>query len=127
MQTNKFTKILRKNQTPEERKLWFYLKNNNLNNFKFRRQVVIDKFIVDFCCFKKRLIIELDGGQHNATQKMIMDHQRDKYLKQNGFQILRIWNNDITNNFNGVLEKIIDRLQTPSSGCQPPSPVKGRR
>lgn len=80
-----------------------------------------------FAVLKKRLIIELDGGQHNATQKRVRDYQRDEYLKQYGFQILRIWNNDIKNNFNGVLEKIIGLLQTPSSDCHPPSPVKGRR
>ena len=57
---NNIIKILRKNPTPWESKLWYHLRNRNLNGVKFRRQFKIDKYVVDFCCLEKKLIIELD-------------------------------------------------------------------
>lgn len=102
---------LRKNSTIAERKLWRYLRSRDFSNFKFRRQSPIGKFIVDFVCFEKKLVIELDGGQHNEQKEV--DIKRDNWLRKEGFTILRFWNNEVINNINGVLQVIkqtIDKL-----------------
>jgi very-short-patch-repair endonuclease len=125
VQSKSFSKTLRKSLTPEERKLWFLLRDRRLKDFKFRRQVTIDKYIVDFCCFDKRLIIEVDGGQHNDILNIQKDEERDKYLQKQGFRILRFWNGDVNNNEHEVLESILLALINPSSGLRPPSPARG--
>jgi len=104
-------KILRTNQTYEERKVWQALRASRLMSFKFRRQVPIDDFIVDFVCFEQKLIIEIDGGQHLDNKK---DLVRDAKLKAHGYQVLRFWNNQITKNFDGVMAVILHQLQTKS-------------
>lgn len=104
----KLAKNLRKNQTPEEAKLWMLLRNRRFSKFKFRRQFPIDGYIVDFCCLSKRLIIELDGGQHNQNPA---DKDRDEYLEKQGFRVLRIWNNELNQSEEAVLEKIFQTLQ----------------
>lgn len=106
---NKFVTIarrLRKQQTPHERKLWSLLRRKSFENLKFRRQYPIGQYIVDFCCFEKKLIIELDGGGHNDEMQIEKDKLRDKYLKNQGFKILRVWNNEIDSNLDGVFRKI---------------------
>ena len=99
-------KNLRHNMTKEEVKLWNQLKNRQFMNLKFRRQVPIGNYIVDFICINKKLIIELDGGQHNELQNIEYDKSRTEYLEQHGYKVLRFWNNEIWNNFDGVIEKI---------------------
>lgn len=106
----KLTKDLRKNQTPWERKLWFILRNR-FTGYKFRRQFPIDNYIVDFCCLEKRFIIEIDGSGHIEDKNIEKDKKRDKYLNQQGFKILRIWNNDIDYNLDGVYGKILEYLE----------------
>ena len=100
---------LRKLATPQEIILWSRLRNNQLG-YKFRRQHSIGKYIIDFYCPKKRLIVEIDGSQHLETQHDY-DIERDKYLESLGFEVLRFWDNDVNNNLEGVLLKIIDNLQ----------------
>jgi len=97
-------KNLRKNSTDAERALWQQLRAKQLSGIKFRRQQPINKYIVDFVSFEKRVIIELDGGQHaeNAQE----DHERDGILSEEGFKVLRFWNNEVLENLEGVLEKI---------------------
>jgi very-short-patch-repair endonuclease len=95
---------LRKQQTPEERKLWTVLRNRGLDGYKFKRQVPIDIFIVDFLCEEANLIIELDGGQHLEQEEY--DTARTQFLKENGFRVIRFWNNDVKNFFNAVIEAI---------------------
>jgi len=73
---------------------------------KFRRQLKIDKYIVDFCCPSKKLIIELDGGHHIEDSQEKKDHERQLYIENLGYTVLRFYNNDIDNNFSGVMEKI---------------------
>lgn len=97
-------KQLRKNQTEAERILWNRLRLRQIAGIKFRRQQPIESYIVDFMSFEKRLIIEMDGGQHREEQKR--DHERDRILKENGFRIVRFWNNEIFENLEGVLEVI---------------------
>jgi very-short-patch-repair endonuclease len=97
-------KKLRINQTDAEKKIWSKIKNRQLQGFKFKRQVRIENYIVDFICFEKRLIVELDGGQHNDNQK---DLTRDTFLQSQGFHVLRFWNNDVLQNTDVVLNEIL--------------------
>ena len=95
---------LRKAMTEAEKILWYYLQKKQFHNLKFQRQQIIGNYIVDFICFEKKLIIELDGGQHNETNHMESDKKRDEFLQSQGFKIIRIWNNDIFENIDSVLE-----------------------
>lgn len=95
-------KELRKNMTKEERHLWYdYLRNKGV---RFIRQKVIDNYIVDFYCAKARLVIELDGSQHFEDKGIKYDTERTKHLEQYGLTVIRIPNNEINNNFDGVCE-----------------------
>ena len=104
------SKKLRKEQTPWENKLWYYLRAKRFKNFKFRRQLVIAGYIADFCCFDKKLVIELDGGQHNEKENQLNDLERTKILEAQGFQVMRFWNNEIDDNLDGVLDTIYIKL-----------------
>jgi very-short-patch-repair endonuclease len=105
---------LRKNQTPQEKKLWEILKNRQFYGYKFLRQFVIDdKYIVDFICRERNIIIEIDGGQHNQLIEIKYDEKRTLFLKNKGYLIVRFWNNDIDNNIEGVYLKLKDVFQIP--------------
>ena len=103
-------KILRQNMTPQEIKLWKILHNNLFYGLKFRRQVPIGNYVVDFVCENKNLIIEIDGGQHNFDKNIEYDNQRSEYLKNLGYKIIRFWNNEIDENILGVCEAIKQNL-----------------
>ena len=94
---------LRKNSTNAERVLWKHLKMKQVKGLKFRRQQPIGAHIVDFVCFQKKLIIEIDGGQHADN---ISDRKRDKWLIGEGFRIVRFWNQEVLINTKEVLEEI---------------------
>ena len=99
--------ILRTNMTDAENKLWQSLRRKALG-YKFIRQYNIDdKYIADFYCASKKIIIEIDGGQHCDNEK---DKARDCYLRTRGFHVLRFWNNDILQNIDGCLEVIKQNL-----------------
>jgi very-short-patch-repair endonuclease len=100
----KLAKNLRKRSTKAETLLWNNIKARQLEGIKFRRQQPIESFIVDFVSFEKRLVIELDGGQH-AMQKG-RDRERDQTLTSCGFKVLRFWDSDVFENLQGVLETI---------------------
>lgn len=100
---------LRKNLTEAEKYLWYMLRAENLG-VKFRHQTPIGNFIVDFVCYEKKIIIELDGGQHYESTN---DLVRDKWLKSEGFKVLRFWNNEVLENRDGVVLKIIEHLKLP--------------
>ena len=85
-----------------ERKLWYKIKNRQLG-IKFRRQQPTGNYIVDFICFDKRLIIEIDGGEHFENRN---DEIRDRWFKKQGYRVLRFWNNEVLSNVKGVLELI---------------------
>jgi len=102
-------KKLRTNSTEAENYLWYQLRLKNLGA-KFRRQAVIGQYIVDFACFERKLVIEIDGGQHALNQQ---DKERDQWLQGQGFEILRFWNHDVLKNREGVLQKINERLKSP--------------
>ncbi len=100
----KMAKALRKNSTDVERLLWHHLRAKQLEGMKFRRQQLIGRYLVDFVCFEKRVIIEADGGQHSVeTEK---DKTRDEWFHSQGFKVLRFWNNEVLTNRQGVLEVI---------------------
>ncbi|MEK6766254.1 MAG: endonuclease domain-containing protein [Planctomycetota bacterium] len=99
---------LRKRSTDTERFLWRHIRAKQLESLKFRRQQPIGNYIVDFVCFEKRVIIELDGGQHTYDTEMNKDLIRDKWFEEQGYKVLRFWNNDVLKNMNGVLEMIRD-------------------
>jgi very-short-patch-repair endonuclease len=103
-------KKLRKNQTPQEVIVWSRLRNRGFKNLKFRRQYPIGKYIVDFICLEKKIIIELDGWQHKEEKQERYDKERSKFLEKLGFRILRFWNNDVNNNLGGVFLKIEESL-----------------
>jgi very-short-patch-repair endonuclease len=107
---------LRRDQADAERALWFRLRDRRLRGLKFRRQMPIDHYVVDFCCEAARLIVELDGGQH--VERSAQDAARTAALEAQGYLILRFWNNDMLRNIDGVLESILETL-TPS----PPNPL----
>ena len=93
---------LRKNQTNAEQILWQQLRNRRFLNYKFRRQFPIEPYIADFVCLGIKLIIELDGSQHNEQ----VDKEHTHFLEQLGFKVIRFWNHDLFNNLESVLEKI---------------------
>lgn len=92
---------LRKDQTDAERRLWVTLRGRRFRGLKFRRQVEIGGYIVDFCCFERRLVVEVDGGQHDVQR--ICDAYRTKYLEDQGFRVFRFWNGEVMNQLEVVL------------------------
>ena len=97
-------KSLRLNATPAERRLWQLLRAKQLEDLKFKRQVPLDGYVADFVCFEARLIIEADGGQHSGS---VHDQKRDAHFAARNFKTLRLWNNDITQNPEGVIAEIL--------------------
>jgi very-short-patch-repair endonuclease len=115
-------KSMRSKQTDAERRLWQILRAKRLAGYKFKRQLPIDHYIVDFACLNERLIIEADGGQHSES---LRDRRRDAYLREQGFRVIRFWNIDIFNNEEGVLTSILNALQSPLSPTPPPHRGEG--
>ena len=107
-------KHLRKSQTPIEQRLWLALRGHRFCQYKFRRQVILGSYIVDFVCLKKRLVIELDGYQHLNNQPY--DKIRTEHLESLGFSVLRFWNHEALENWSGVLHKIYLTSQTIVNG-----------
>ena len=103
---------LRRTLTDAERKLWHLLRSRQLSHVKFRRQVPLGPWIADFVRYEHKIVVEADGGQHVDSER---DKARDLDLAQRGFRVLRIWNNDILTNANGVLERILEAIETPPS------------
>jgi very-short-patch-repair endonuclease len=107
---------LRQRQTDVERILWFRLRDRRLNGWKFRRQMSLNGFVVDFCCPAGKLVIEIDGGQH--VMRADEDARRTDDLESSGYLVLRFWNNDVMQNLEGVLQTILSTLEQHSS--EPP-------
>lgn len=124
---NEIARHLRKAMTPQEVKLWVHLRFWRSRGYHFRRQVPKGRAIVDFACLKHRVIIEVDGGQHNVDAHVQRDEARDARLNKAGFRILRFWNSDVDGNLTGVLELIDAALRErpppggPSARHPPPS------
>lgn len=103
---------LRKESTPAEAKLWSRIRNDQLR-VTFRRQHAIGNYIPDFCSPKAKLIIELDGSQHLEQEEY--DQERTKFLESLGYKVIRFWNNDVTNNIDGVILAILYAMEDETS------------
>lgn len=101
-----YARSLRRAMTDAEHKLWGVLKQQSISNLKWRRQQPVGPYIVDFYCSAKKLIIEVDGGQHSLSEK---DLGRDEWLNQRSFSVLRFWNNEILNDLDAVFAAIVQR------------------
>lgn len=116
-------RALRKNPTDAERALWNGLRFWQIGGHKFRRQQPIGDYIVDFVCLEKKIIIEVDGGQHAEQEEY--DGARDAWLRDKGYSVLRFWNNDVLHNLDGVKDSISQALGT--TPFLSPSPQGGRK
>ena len=99
---------LRVHATDAEQLVWRRLRNRGLAGLKFRRQVPVDRYTVDFLCKSARIIVEVDGGQHASMTER--DARREALLKDSGYMVLRFWNNDVLGNIEGVLATILDSV-----------------
>ena len=104
-------KALRSNMTDAERRLWYFLRAHRFKGTKFKRQAAIGRYIVDFVCFEKHLVIEVDGSQHADNPA---DQLRARWLEDQGFRVLRFWNNEVLKNTGGVLDAIMLAIEGPS-------------
>jgi very-short-patch-repair endonuclease len=118
-------KKLRANTTTHERILWRALKELPIEGSHFRRQAPIGPYVVDFFCPGKRLIIELDGGHHNADETAKRDRQRQLWLENEGYCVLRFWNSEVAGDLRAVLERIYVELY--GSGDAEATRMKRRR
>src|SRR5687767_8245005 len=115
-------KKLRTFMTDVEWKLWRALRSRGVGA-KFRRQIPLGRFVVDFVCFESKLVVEVDGGQHADNRR---DADRDRYFVEQGYRVLRFWNTDVLKNLEGVLIRIAEYTDpSPGSLRSPPSPSRG--
>ena len=108
---------LRKQSTDAERALWRHLRNRHLGGYKFRRQAPIGSYIVDFLCLERKLVIELDGGQHQLRAGL--DRERTKRLESQGYRVVRFWNNQVLRETAAVLEAIVQALERETEDPSP--------
>jgi very-short-patch-repair endonuclease len=113
-----FAKNLRREPTGAETTMWRLLRSRRLALFKFRRQVPFQNFILDFVCFEKHIVIEIDGSQHADSER---DAERDAVLMAEGFRVTRYWNNDVLQRRSAILEDILAKL------AEPQEPLTRRR
>jgi very-short-patch-repair endonuclease len=116
---------LRLNQTGAEERLWRKLRHWPIEGTHFRRQVPIGPYIADFACMAAHVIIEVDGSQHGVGENVIRDEVRTRWLEAAGYRVIRFWNNDLTNNMDGVLESIYAAVH--GSTIAEPAPFKHTR
>jgi very-short-patch-repair endonuclease len=122
--SRRFARELRADLTDAERRLWYRLRSRRMIGAKFRRQHPIGPYIVDFVCLESRLIIEVDGGQHQERAEY--DHWRDRMLRSLGFLVLRFWDNDVLLRTEDVLERIYEAVQHRRPSPPAPLPRSGR-
>jgi len=115
---------LRRDQTDAEQALWARLRDRQLFGAKFRRQHPIGHFVADFCCPQRKLVVELDGGQHAA--RVAADQKRARFLQEQGYRVLRFWNHDVLGNMEAVLERIVEALSYPHP-CPLPGRARGKK
>jgi very-short-patch-repair endonuclease len=102
---------LRVDQTDSETKLWNRIRNRQLSGYKFVRQEPVGPYICDFVCRANLIVIEVDGGQHSESAR---DEVRDRYLRTQGYRVIRFWNNDVLSNIDGVLAAVEEGLRNVS-------------
>jgi very-short-patch-repair endonuclease len=115
---------LRRDQTDAEQTLWARLRDRQLCGAKFRRQHPVGPFVADFCCPQRKLVVELDGGQH--AEEVAADHKRSRFLEEQGYRVLRFWNHDVLQNTEAVLERIAEVLSDPHP-CPLPGRARGKK
>jgi very-short-patch-repair endonuclease len=119
---------LRHDMTDAERKLWWHLRRLPIDHSHFRRQATIGPFFADFACHERRLIIEVDGSQHNGPENIAKDEERSVYLQAQGYRILPFWNNDVLRNIDSVVEAVFTAmLQHEASPPPLPPPHRAKR
>ena len=121
---------LRRPMTPQEARLWQHLRSKQLYGIKFRRQHLLDRFILDFFCYQHQLVIEVDGGHHAQPEQQDYDLARTEWLEGRGLKVIRFTNRDIDTNIEGVLQEIarhcgIEDPSSPIGGKSKPSPRRG--
>jgi very-short-patch-repair endonuclease len=104
--TNERARALRKNMSEAERKLWRGLRHKRLDGARFRRQHPIGRFIVDFVCLERRLVVEVDGGQHTEDAQVVYDARRDRWLEAEGYRVMCVATAEVYVNVDGVLDTI---------------------
>ena len=109
--SKRIARNLRRNQTDAEQTLWGALRNSRLQGLKFRRQAPMGRFVADFICHDRKLVIEIDGGQHIREQED--ESARTKFFKGEGYRVIRFCNNEVLENLSGVLEKLTQELDLP--------------
>jgi very-short-patch-repair endonuclease len=117
-QVHQVARMLRRNATAAEKKLWYRIRAGQLGG-QFRRQFPIGDFIVDFCCRERRLVIELDGSQHGEAAGIAADEERTSLISARGYRVIRFWNDDILKNLDSVLEQIFAELSQPAPNLPP--------
>ena len=115
---------LRKNSTRAERKLWRYLRSRSLAGYKFVRQEPIGPYVVDFVCRERRLVIEVDGGQHADNARDVV---RERWLVAHRYRVLRFWNNEVVENIEGVWDTIFAAASAALPPHPDPLPARGER
>ncbi|HWA87485.1 MAG TPA: DUF559 domain-containing protein [Opitutus sp.] len=103
-----FAKAMRQAMPPAEARLWLYLRKPGIEGLRFRRQVPIGPYIVDFFCPQQRLVVELDGGQHGVDDAARRDRVRDEWLAAQGYRVLRVWNSDVMDDIDGICAAILE-------------------
>ena len=111
LQLKQLQRQLRKNSTEAEKAVWKLVRNRQILGLKFFRQYGVDSYILDFYCPEVELAIEVDGGQHNTELNSRKDQERTSYLNSRNIQVLRLWNNDVLQNAEGVFEIIINKIK----------------
>jgi very-short-patch-repair endonuclease len=102
---------LRTNQTNAEKKLWEFFRAKRFHGLKFHRQFSVGEYILDFYCPKLRMGIELDGSQHRENETVLYDKDRERILQASNIKVMRFWNNEVENNIDEVLEKILFEIK----------------
>jgi very-short-patch-repair endonuclease len=120
---NKLQRKLRNAPTDAEHRLWQYLRNRQLEGCKFRRQHPFGDYILDFACLERKVVVELDGGQH--ADNVRYDSARTSYLERCGYRVLRFWNNEVFENIEGVVEVILNMLAQRAEPSPPNPPLEG--
>jgi very-short-patch-repair endonuclease len=109
---NPLARNLRSNMTDAEQLIWSKIRRKQITDAQFYRQKNIGNYIVDFYCAKRKLIIEVDGGQHYDSKGMKKDQERDRYLQGLGFTVLRFSDIDVLRNIDGVIERILEHVKS---------------
>ena len=120
-----FARVMRKNCSDAERKLWFILRDRKLARFKCRRQFPIAGYIADFYCVKAKLVVECDGGRHNEPDAQRYDAARTDRFNQHGIQVVRFWANDVLKHPTEVAESIYRSLVSGQLSPQPSPGIPG--